>query len=710
MKRRSVLAAGALALAISSALQAQDRVTQGDWGGAGLMQTPIARMEDEGQISLTASYTSPYARYNLSMQPFPWLEGTFRYMSLNNVRYGPEGLSGDQHYKDKSIDLKLRLWQESRRLPEVAVGFRDLGGTGLFSSEYIVANKRYGNFDLSLGAATGYIGNRGDFSNPLRLINDRFADRPGFRGVGQLNSTAMFRGPVGVFGGVSWQTPLQPLLVKIELEGNDYENEPNPWRDGNPVLEQRSPINLGLVYSPRPGLQLTAGYQRGTEAMISVAFTGNLKTARSLAPLLDRPAPAIQERSPPNAASTQNSTPSEDWSTVAAQLQRDAGLKVSTISRRGAELIVSGEQQRYFYSAQGVGRSARALDSAVHADIDWFTFAHERVDMPIAETSVSRSAFADYVDRRIDLRTLARSVEVAPPASQRRELLYQAPFDRFQAGVGPGYKQVLGGPDGFILYQLSADANATYWFGRHTWLTGTVSVDLLNNFDKFRYDAPSRMPRVRTWQRQFLTTSTVTVPNLQLTTAHHLGGDLYGMAYAGYLESMYGGAGGELLYRPFGERWALGVDLNQVRQRNFDQHAGFRDYEVTTGHATAYIGFGDTHRVQANISVGRYLAGDVGATVNVARRFNNGVTMGAWATKTNVSSRTFGEGSFDKGIYFSIPMDFLLPRPTRARANIIWQPLTRDGGARLIRRYGLYSLTGERDGEFLLDNLEWIDR
>ncbi|MGO3127125.1 MAG: YjbH domain-containing protein [Luteimonas sp.] len=709
MKRRSVLAVGALALAVSSALQAQDRVTQGDWGGAGLMQTPIARMEDEGQISLTASYTSPYARYNLSMQPFPWLEGTFRYMSINSIRYGSPGLSGDQHYKDKSIDIKARLMTEGHWLPEVSFGLKDIGGTGFFSSEYLVANKRFGNFDASLGLATGYLGNRGDFDNPLGIIDDRFEERPGFRGGGQLNTTAMFRGPIGVFGGVSWQTPIDSLLVKVELDGNDYESEPQRVREDTVDLGQRSPINLGLVYSPRPGLQITAGFQRGREAMVGVAFTGNLKNARSLAPLLDRPALPMPQRSAIHVSETPEGG-AATWAEVASDLNREAGLKVSTISRRGTELIVSGQQQRYFYGAQGVGRSARVLDHVAPADVDWFTIAHERVDMPIAETSVSRSAFADYVDRRIDLQTLARSVEVAPPASQRREVLYQAPFDRFQAGMGPGYKQVLGGPDGFILYQLSADTNATYWFGRHTWLTGTVSVDLLNNFDKFRYDAPSRMPRVRTWQRQFLTTSTVTVPNLQLTTAHHLGGDLYGMAYAGYLESMYGGAGGELLYRPVGERWALGVDLNQVRQRNFDQHAGFRDYEVTTGHVTAYIGLGDAHRVQANISVGRYLAGDTGATVNVARRFDNGVTMGAWATKTNVSSRTFGEGSFDKGIYFSIPMDFLLPRPTRARANIIWQPLTRDGGARLIRRYGLYSLTGERDGEFLLDNLDWIDR
>lgn len=712
MTRPRLFTVGALAWAVSGALHAQDRFTQSDWGGAGLLQTPTARMEEEGQISLGANYTSPYARYNVSMQPFTWFEGTFRYASLNNIRYGREDFSGDQHIKDKSIDFKVRLFNETRLFPALAFGMRDLGGTGLFSSEYLVANKRFGDFDLSFGLATGYLGNRGDFSNPLRLIDDRFGTRPppnsALTQAGRFGNSA-FRGPVGVFGGVSWNSPIDNLLVKLELDGNDYKSEPDPWRNGQSDQGQSSPINLGLLYSYSPSVQFSAGIERGNTLMVGISITGNLKSTRSVAASFVRPTPKRAGSATPSANRDPDAGGSA-WPEIAERLQTEAGLKVTAISARGAELIVRGEQQRYFYGAQGVGRAARVLDDAAPEGIDWFTFAHDRVDMPIAETSVSRQTFADYVDRRIDLATLARNVEIAPPASQQREVLYQAPFDRFQAGIGPGYKHVMGGPDGFILYQLSADASATYWFGRHTWVSGIVSADVLNNFDKFRYNPPSRMPRVRTYQREFLTTSSVTVPNLQLTTAHHLGGDLYGMTYAGYLESMYGGVGGEVLYRPFGERWAFGVDLNHVRQRNFDQRAGFRDYEQTTGHATAYVTLGDAQRVQANISVGRYLAGDIGGTVNIARRFDNGVTMGAWATKTNVSSATFGEGSFDKGIYFSVPMDFLLPRPTRARASIIWQPLVRDGGARLVRRYSLYSLTAERDGDFFLDNLDWIDR
>jgi hypothetical protein len=82
--------------------------------------------------------------------------------------------------------------------------------------------------------------------------------------------------------------------------------------------------------------------------------------------------------------------------------------------------------------------------------------------------------------------------------------------------------------------------------------------------------------------------------------------------------------------------------------------------------------------------------------------------MGAWATKTNVSAKQFGEGSFDKGIYFSIPFDLMSQRSSPSRANVVWQPLYRDGGARLGRRYNLYSLTDDRDGDGFEYNLDKI--
>jgi hypothetical protein len=82
--------------------------------------------------------------------------------------------------------------------------------------------------------------------------------------------------------------------------------------------------------------------------------------------------------------------------------------------------------------------------------------------------------------------------------------------------------------------------------------------------------------------------------------------------------------------------------------------------------------------------------------------------MGAYATFTNVSAAQFGEGSFDKGIYISIPFDLMLPSSHVRSANIMWQPLLRDGGARLNKRYTLYDLTSDRDSDLFQGNLQQI--
>ncbi|MNV46693.1 hypothetical protein D3C71_1385340 [compost metagenome] len=186
------------------------------------------------------------------------------------------------------------------------------------------------------------------------------------------------------------------------------------------------------------------------------------------------------------------------------------------------------------------------------------------------------------------------------------------------------------------------------------------------------------------------------MPVFQLTHVGRLNEDQYYSVYGGALESMFAGVGAEWLYRPWRSKFAFGIDVNHVRQRDFAQDLGLRDYKVNTGHATLYWDTG-WNGVQARISAGQYLAGDRGVTLDISRRFDNGVTIGAWATKTNVSAAQFGEGSFDKGIYVSIPFDALLPRSSKFTANFAWAPLIRDGGAKLGRINPLFEMTSIRD-------------
>ncbi|MGF6329994.1 hypothetical protein ABH909_002872 [Pseudomonas sp. BS3782 TE3695] len=671
----------------------EPRYTQNDFGGVGLLQTPTARMAPAGELSVNASRTDPYTRYSLSLQPFDWLEGSFRYTAITNRAYGPESLSGDQSYKDKAVDAKIRLWQESHWLPQVALGFQDIGGTGLFSSEYFVSNKRVGNFDFSVGVAWGYMGSRGDFDNPLGWVDERFDTRPPSEGTGDFN-TNYFRGSPSLFGGVAYQTPWAPLSLKLEYEGNDYKNEP---KDND--IKQDSPINVGAVFKLTDSIDLSAAWERGNTAMFGITLHTNFASRKTPTKTYDPPAEPLPAQAPVTSPDQVN------WANVSQRLQNNAGYKVERITQRGSELLVYGEQSRYFYSAKAVGRASRILDNSVNDDIDWFTLVNKRYDMPLEETSVPRETFREVVNHQEPLQDLHRATEINAAVPHTETTLFTGARDPFSYGLGLGYKQNIGGPDG-LLYQLTADADAEYRFTRDTWWSGLLSVNLLNNYDKFTYDAPSGLPRVRTDLRKYLTTSDVTMPTFQLNHAKQLDKDLYGMVYGGYLESMFAGVGGEVLFRPAGQRWSVGADLNFVRQRDFDQGFGLRDYSTVTGHITGYTDL--PFEAQAAVSVGRYLARDWGTTIDLSREFRNGVRFGGWVTLTTATKEEYGEGSFDKGIYISMPFDELMSVSTMRRANIVWAPLTRDGGARLNRSYSLHTMTDSRDSDLFYRNFEKI--
>ena len=121
-----------------------------------------------------------------------------------------------------------------------------------------------------------------------------------------------------------------------------------------------------------------------------------------------------------------------------------------------------------------------------------------------------------------------------------------------------------------------------------------------------------------------------------------------------------------------------GYDLGM----NTDGGFGVSDYDygIATGHVSAYYDFGNGFLGQ--LDMGRYLAGDVGATLSLDREFGNGIKVGAFATLTSASAEEFGEGSFDKGIRMTIPLNWVLGQSNRTEISPVIRPLQRDGGAR----------------------------
>jgi membrane-associated phospholipid phosphatase len=658
-------------------------VTASDWGGIGLLQTPGARMNKIGFFGFTLSRTTPYRHANIFLQPFDWLETGFRYTFIGNRPYDPTGTFSSLSYTDKSFDMKIKLLDESAYLPQLAVGIRDLTGTGLFAGEYVVGNKRIGAFDWSLGMGWGYVGGRGDVRNPLRVFG-RSDSRTAFTGQpGGFSFGNYFSGPTAWFGGVQYHTPWEPLILKLEYEGNNYQNEPQ----GNSQV-QKSPWNFGAVYRLGRAADLSLAFERGNTLTFGLALRTDLANL-SMPKLSDPPRIPVSENRP---------IQSPDWAKTVQDIRTQTSWGVRRIEEKNGDLLVSLADPGAAYWRDRLDRAAAVLHRDAPAGVDRFILSSRERGIDMAEHVINRGTWAKAQLQPLPPRDRGEPVmERAPQTNQESKApLYQEPKKPFESGLSFHYQQTLGGPDGFVLFQAGVVERATLRIRDDTWLQGSLQLGVVDNYDKFKYTAPSNLPRVRTFLREYVTASKLTMPNLQATHVGRLGQNHFYSVYGGYLEPMFAGVGAEWLYRPFGSRIAVGVDVNAVQQRDFSQDFGLRDYKVGTGHATLYWDTG-WNNVQANISVGRYLAGDEGATVSLSRGFDNGVRIGAFATKTNVSSAQFGEGSFDKGVFISIPFDAFLTRSSGSFANFLWKPLTRDGGAMLSRGVSLYNLTGPRD-------------
>lgn len=670
-----------------AAEQADEIITsQSDFGGVGLLQMPTARMADNGEFSANYRDNDQYRRWSLSVQPFDWLETTLRYTDTRTRLYsGDSNFSGDQTQKDKGIDLKARLWQESRWVPQISAGVRDFTGTGLFDSEYLTASKRVGPFDFTLGMGWGNMAESGNVANPLCELKDSWCQRSeSFSGRGgRFEVNKMFHGPAALFGGVEYQTPWQPLRLKLEYDGNDYSNE----YAGN--ITQSSPFNIGAVYRLAEPLDMSLSYERGNTLMWGVTFRTNFNQWRPIHYADPAPEPVL-----PQAADK------TDWKAVSAKLEENAGYQNVKIYQQSDAVTVSGAQFKYRDSKDATDRAAAILVNNTSAETKQIKIQHQQNNMPVKEYQIDTAAFRKAKSGVVLGQEAPDYMRITAPEELHDAAVYQTDASPFDFSLSPSLTQSIGGPESFYMYQVGVNANTNWHWNEHFSTDSTVYLNVYDNYDKFNFTSPpadsGAIPQVRTHIREYAESSNVLLNNLQLTEMRQIAPDWYGQAYAGYLEMMYAGGGSELLYMPFGRSWALGADANYVRQRDWDNTLKLEEYTTTTGHLTGYWRLPLESDVLAKLSVGRYLAGDVGATLDLSRRFDSGVLVGAFATVTDVSANDYGEGSFTKGIYISIPLDLMMTKPTVRSSTVSWIPLTRDGGQMLNRRYHLYDMIGNK--------------
>jgi len=667
-----------------------------DFGGVGYFQTPSARMGRQGDFALGFNINSDYKHYTANMLVYPWFSATARYTQVPDVLYsGDASFSGDTQYTDKGLDAKVLLLPESLYLPQVAIGLQDIGGTGLFDGEYLVASKRIHNLDVSVGYGWGYLGQAGSSYQGDLCGRDQSYGGKG----GQIDYKRWFKGCSSVFGGASYSLDKLPLSLMIEYDGNDYSND-FPVRRAGVDMSADSRFNWGAIYSYKNFIDLKLSYQRGNT--INLGF--NVKAPLGRLPQVWA-APKLAQR-----------VGAGDTAALLASLKADAGLSTVEVYQAPEQLTVLAANGKYRNRALMVEQVA---ETAFQYDenIETVRIIERRQKLNVVEHVVSRNDYGAYANNLyLDAKRDDIYTSVEPGSLVGTKLIDDDA--RLLFSWSPKFQQSFGGSEGFYTFALGVRGAAKYWINSNLFASGSVHLNLYNNYDNFLYSVPpdgTDVRRVRTLVRDYVANKDFRLVSARLTYLANPFNDQYLSVYGGYLESMFAGVGSEWLYRKKGSNFALGIDANYVSQRDPDTFGGLfsgeyhvnpsepgRPYRVQsgdfTGHVTAYYRIDKSWlpTTDVKLSVGKFLAGDVGVGVDISREFKSGVTIGAYAAKTDMSSEEFGEGSFNKGFYITVPYDRIFNRATVRRGRIHWAPLTRDGGQKLSRGYKLFDLTQGR--------------
>jgi hypothetical protein len=379
----------------------------------------------------------------------------------------------------------------------------------------------------------------------------------------------------------------------------------------------------------------------------------------------------------------------DDNAAIAKRLSarlKAAGYPVEAVELKGATAVVYYLKTQFLPYSRNLGRIARIMANELPGNIEQFTIVYVGKGLETSRVSILRKDLENAARHRGSPEEIwANTVIEEPHVSQDPgpDAYKTGVYPEFTWSLRPKLNQYIGDPDiGLWAGDLRAAFSARLKLNRNLWFSAAASKLLFGNLDNIKRRSNSVLPHVRSDVQLYAEKGRDSIDQIEVDYLFRPGKYLYGRVSAGIFETMYGGVGGELLWYKQGLPVAFGLDLNWVKKRDFNQGLGFQDYETVTGNFSIYYDL-PFYNMSLATSFGRYLAKDKGVTFDLSRRFDSGIVVGGFFTLTNVSARDFGEGSFDKGFYMSIPLDMFLLRSSTRIMGFAFRPITRDGGQRV---------------------------
>ena len=681
-----------------------DIYSQSTYGGIGLIQTPSARFSEDGEFLFGISSESPYNRLFAKVQFFPWMEAVLRYTEGKYQAYNP---GSHQTWKDKGIDLKFKLLDESKYFPSIAMGLIDVGGTGVFSGEYIVTSKRYNNFDISLGLGWGRLGGLNHINNIFGWFDDGRRKRGGTDDLGgKIIFDRFFSGEkTSFFGGIEYFSNIPNLSYKLEYDSSDYSSligKEKVFDASGDIFKVDSRLNYALNYKlnlgERDKVDFSLGFVRGNTIYANLAVHSNLNFSGT--PRITIGGEKIRNSNLPGGDSFVQLD--QRWQKFlinrTIREMANSGFVTHNIIYDGDEVSVEISQSKFQKSYQAIDLASKILANNAPKNIKTITVINIDQGIETLRASISRQDIVKFARRGElpeEVVVFNNNMRSDGAIVRANEYLYP----NFFWSVRPNMLGTLQHQEKFYFWQLEALFHSTYSIKKGLYLTTDIGINIDNNYKDYTYHIPDgELYHVRQNRRLYLTEGETGLRRMALDYLVDLAPNIKGKFSVGYLEWMYGGIGGEILYIPDNKRWAIGIDTYWVKQREFNQRFSFKDYETVTGFVSYYRDI-PIYDMRLKMSMGKFLAKDIGAQIDLSRRFKTGARIGGIVSLTDCDSQCVGEGSFNKWVYFELPMDlFYTQSSTRNKTGYAWSPLTKDAGQK-IHTGGLYEIVTDASDE-----------
>ncbi|MBX2833594.1 MAG: YjbH domain-containing protein [Micavibrio sp.] len=659
------------------------------YGQLGLNTQPNARMDTVGTVRAGLSTLDPYAHSWLSFQFVDPLNITLRQSAEIS------SINEDAKRLYPGLDLKLRIVEETRSVPAIAIGIQSAVGHKKMAGEYIAFSKRYKMFDFTSGIGWGRYGNNGQLENPLSSLSNHFEKKRAPDNEEPNSIENWFNGNVGLFLGAEYITPIENLSLKFDYSADDY---PSEKKSG---FNRPAPWSIGLDYALTSHTNLAIATQGTDKIMGRFSLKTNLnsigkRAKRTPVKPLNKERSAIGTSADIYSAASRNKINLQkinvEKKTLDTQinlndsssLPHDLAIATHSISNNAANDIEKITYHTFFKGLRGpdISLNRRDYELAIarnngSAQEIWH---NTEIDSPNELSFIPRSHAKNLFFKLKNQSSLSE---------EDSGLLHRTSLIAGIEGYSPRYSRIP------VLqkmrYQTSLRLNIE---------------DNLENLNRYRFNSP--LP-VRSNIDKF-TDKFIGLETGFINYAETISPDFHLNVMTGYLEEMYSGAGGEILYRPYKSRWAIGAESWLAFKRDPDSFLSMTPNgdHLLTGHINGWYNF-QKPDITIYAKAGRYLAEDIGITIGAQKSFDNGSKLEGFMTVTDgIDYDPYGGATHAyNGFRLSIPMGGYKYIPENTSADFEASPFGRDYGQVINNPLPLYELTDK----FSLKNIaqNWDD-